>query len=452
MKKIRRICIIVGLLVFMTACSSGKEEVEGSVENVDGSVENTENADTPEFENLAKELSLSMVGGAFAPVTELFTEEVAAQLTEAALKQAWNTTVAALGKYIDVYEVKQEQKGEATLVNVILAYEKQGLTVLYTFTAEGKIQGLWLNYYPIPEEEKVTEDFYEEDLLVGEYQLAGKLTLPKDVENPPLVILIHGSGQSDMDETIGAAGNKVFRDLAWGLAKLGVGSIRYNKRYYQLPELADDQITIDSEVIEDVIAAIAIGGEYSDKVWLLGHSLGGMIAPKIALEEANITGFISLAGSPRHLADIVYDQNVDALNQSKDYSTEEKEQLLKDVALMVEQAKEATLDTKEAIFGISGRYWGSLNQIQMDEVMSQLQIPMLFLQGEADFQVKVESDFAAWKELLKDHEGVEFVQFPGLNHLFMPTQGKRDITDYNVEAEVAQEVIDEIAQFMLDAS
>lgn len=441
MKEIRKIFIVLSLLVVLAACSSDKKEVAENVESV-------ENAEIQEFESLAKELSLSMVGGVFAPLTELFTEEVAAQLTEAALKQAWNTTVAELGKYVDVYEVKTENKGEATLVTVILAYEKQGLTVLYTFTAEGKIQGLWLNYYPIPEEEKVTEDYVEEKILVGEYELEGKLTLPKDVENPPIVILIHGSGQSDMDETIGAAGNKVFRDLAWGLAKLGVGSIRYNKRYYQLPELADDQITIDSEVIEDVMAAIALGREYSDKVWLLGHSLGGMIAPQIAMKDGEIAGFISLAGSPRHLADIIYDQNVDALNQSEAYSAEEKEQLLKDVAGMVEQAKEATLDTKEVIFGISGRYWGSLNQIQMNEIMSQLQIPMLFLQGEADFQVKVESDFAAWKELLKDHEEVQFIQFPSLNHLFMPTQGKHDITDYNVEAEVSQEVIDEIVQFI----
>lgn len=56
------------------------------------------------------------------------------------------------------------------------------------------------------------------------YDLPGKLVIPKENEKYPLVIFVYGSGINNMDETIGP--NKPFRDLAYGLGSLGIASLR----------------------------------------------------------------------------------------------------------------------------------------------------------------------------------------------------------------------------------
>ena len=85
-----------------------------------------------------------------------------------------------------------------------------------TWNEDGQLAGLHTslrgNIKPVEGGEADPDAPYtEEDVYIGSYQLAGKLTLPKGVEQPPVVILIHGSGASDMDETI--YGNKPFADL-----------------------------------------------------------------------------------------------------------------------------------------------------------------------------------------------------------------------------------------------
>ena len=74
------------------------------------------------------------------------------------------------------------------------------------------------------------EKMQERDITVGadDFKLPGTLTLPVGKKKAPVVILVHGSGPQDRDETVGP--NKPFRDLAWGLAERGIATVRYDKR------------------------------------------------------------------------------------------------------------------------------------------------------------------------------------------------------------------------------
>ncbi len=259
------------------------------------------------------------------------------------------------------------------------------------------------------------------------HPLSGMLTLPDGVENPPVVLLVHGSGQSDMNETIGAAGNAPFEDLAHGLAAQGIASLRYNKRYYQYPELANEYITIGEEVLSDVNAALALlkGREEVDsgRIYVLGHSLGGMLAPYIVQQNPWTAGLISLAGSPRGLWEIVYDQNLSALGMAE-LGGQETQELMQMVG--GEALDEETLS--QALFGVSGRYWASLAAIDTASIAKEVDVPMLILQGSADFQVYPDKDYAAWQALLEGKENATFKLFEGLNHLFMPSSGVLDGT------------------------
>ena len=73
------------------------------------------------------------------------------------------------------------------------------------------------------------ELFTEEEVVVGEgkWALPGTLSMPANVaasDKVPAVVLVHGSGPNDRDESIGP--NKPFKDLAWGLASKGIGVLR----------------------------------------------------------------------------------------------------------------------------------------------------------------------------------------------------------------------------------
>lgn len=291
------------------------------------------------------------------------------------------------------------------------------------------------------------------------FPISGVLTLPENPEGKiPVVVLVQGSGQSDRDETIYA--NKPFRDIAWGLAQQGIATLRYDKRFYTYSEegqkMASD-ITVQQEITDDALAALALvqQDERFDASFLLGHSQGGMLMPAIALENGQLTGGISLAGSLRPLWEISYDQNLAAAEAARDTVTEEEynqiQNQMKQVEQQVEQLRQLdTLDLADddLLLGLPVKYWRSLQQMDAMEAVEQLDIPLLILQGDADFQVYPDKDYTLWQQTLQSRDNAEFHLYSGLNHLFMPTQGKQDVSEYAVQSQVDSQVITDIAAFV----
>src|SRR5262249_52803909 len=151
----------------------------------------------------------------------------------------------------------------------------------------------------------------------------------------PCVVLVHGSGAHDADETIGP--NKPFRDLAWGLAARGVASLRYEKRTYTHPKkLAEHKgpFTVKEEVVDDAVAAVRLALSHKEvnakKVFLLGHSLGGLMAPRVGEQEPRLRGLILLAGCTRPLEDLVLEQ-FDYLASLHDKLTEDDKKELEKI-------------------------------------------------------------------------------------------------------------------------
>lgn len=437
--------LIAGTILSASSCAGQEEkavttEPAASDQTTPTASEQAEPA-PEDLRETARALSEQMANGEFSDCAGRFSEEMKASLDETALKAAWTQVVTSAGDYVGVFDVsKTEQNGSVTVVTT-LEYTKTGVTVTLVFDEEGTVEGLWLNYRTLAADTE-SEAFTEVKIRIGEYALDGILTLPVNAENPPAAILIQGSGQSDFDETAG--GIKPLRDLAHGLAERGVATIRFSKRFYQHPELADPaNVTIQTEVLEDVSAAIEFARNRSDingeNLFLIGHSLGGMLAPVIAKKNEAVRGTVSLAGSPRRLEDILCSQYEFQLRQ-KGLSEEEIEE--KAVSVQREAERIKTLSDGEAgeYFGISGVYWKSLNEVKTADAALALEIPMLFLQGEADVQVYPNLDFAAWRELLAGKENCRFRLYEGLGHFFTDETGKVD-----------QEVIEEIAEFIRSA-
>ncbi|MGL5694934.1 MAG: alpha/beta hydrolase [Peptostreptococcaceae bacterium] len=409
--------------------------------------------DEQKLKDLSQEYVEEMLKGDFSSIVSNFSDNIKGKIDEPALKTSWDQVVKDIGKYQGINETTYSQDKNIATVNTILKYEKNGLKISISYNPENQVDGLWLNYAPV-KEELISNDKYEEvEIKIGDDKdkLDGILTLPKNTTKSPVVIMVQGSGQSDMDETINQ--NKPFKDIANGLAENGIASIRYNKRFYQYPQSAGKDMTIQDEVINDVNLAIELAAKNekldSEKIYVLGHSLGGMLAPEIANKNDKVAGIISLAGTPRKLEDVILDQNKEAVEAMTDKSDAEKKDLLKQVESEINKVKNLKdSDKGQEVLGINSEYWISLNNINTPEILKNLTIPMLYLQGEKDFQVYADVDYKMWQELCEGKENAEFKLYPDLNHLFMKSNGKRDITEYDTKGNVDNSVIEDISNWV----
>src|SRR5207248_2201523 len=99
-------------------------------------------------------------------------------------------------------------------------------------------------------------------------------------------------------------------------ASQGVAVLRYVKRNKEhtakLIERHGDKLTVKEEVTDDVLAAVKLGRERKEidprRVFVLGHSLGGYVAPRVGAADDRIAGLIILAGNSRPLEDLLDEQ------------------------------------------------------------------------------------------------------------------------------------------------
>jgi dienelactone hydrolase len=384
-------------------------------------------------------------------------EKLTQSISKAQLQQGWvmlqQQITGSAGNILSSQYVKQ---GQYDSVVTSIAGTLFDFRITISFDSEEKPAGILIS--PIPKEvsePQSTAAWEEAAVKVGEKGLPGLLTLPKGIKKPPVVLLVQGSGSSDMNESIGKVPVQPFKDIARGLAEQGVASLRYNKRTYQYP-WATAGITVEYEVLDDAEAAVDL--LYADDrvdgnaIYLLGHSLGGMLAPKIAQDNPHVKGIISMAGSLRSLQDIMLDQNKAMINAQPSYSAQQKKALLDQAAAGLEKTK--TLDDGGSgyIMGTPTSYWKSLDDIHGMDIIKKVHLPMLILQGNEDFQVPFDKDYKLWQVVLMGRDNVTFRLYDGLSHLFMPGQisptGTPDVSLYNTPQHVDPMVITDIATWV----
>jgi dienelactone hydrolase len=303
--------------------------------------------------------------------------------------------------------------------------------------------------------------FREEKFTVGsgEWSLPGTLTLPVGITGPlPAVVLVHGSGPNDRDETILA--NKPFRDLAWGLAGKGIAVLRYEKRTKehaaQIVAAGLSQFTVKEETINDALSAAAqlrqTDGIDPKRIFILGHSLGGTVAPRIGQADPNLAGLIILAGSTRPLEDLMVEQNRYMLTLGGKPSEEDQAKLNELIGEVAKVKKLTAADASSPVLLLHAppQYWLDLREHEPLAAAKTLRMPLLILQGERDYQV-TKADFAGWKSALGSQPGVTFKLYPDLNHLFIAGEGKSTPDEYERPGHMAESVIGDIAEWILNA-
>lgn len=370
-----------------------------------------------------------------------FDAKMQQAISSSQLKDMWTQVEQQLGPLEKEKEWKQDAINGTVVYYTDLQFQRAPLRLLVTFNADNKVSGLRLLSVP-PEEKPLVAPFdsvhLEEspiEVVSGKYKLPGTLTRPKGKTHLPIIILVHGSGPQDRDGSIGP--NKIYRDIAWGLAAQGIAVLRYDKRTYvygkaSVPE--GKEITPDEEVVEDAVSACQLAASLpfidKRKVFIAGHSLGGLLAPLIATRCPSVTGLILLAAPSRPQDDILKEQirYLGSLNGNTD------EKLL---AQQYQQIKAAAPQI----------YWDYLDKYAPVMTACSLSVPMLFLQGERDYQVTMQ-DFAMWKLGMFGKTNATFQSYPTLNHCFMEGTGKSTPMEYNHPARVYGKVMEDIAKWV----
>jgi len=240
-------------------------------------------------------------------------------------------------------------------------------------------------------------------------RLAGTLTVPQNAGGRvPAVILVHGSGAQDRDETVGP--NPVFLQLSNALSNAGYAVLRYDKRGVDKSEGNAASMTRD-QLIADVTAAYAFARSLpvidSSRVFLLGHSEGGELVPSVAATHRGVAGIILMAPPALPLGQVIMQQVMDSVPPSQRAAARREET----TALQKIRSGQAKG---------RGMAWVRTS-LDIDPVIAikQVHAPILILQGGGDIQVLPHDLPRLVAAARSANHDVTARVFPGDNHLFM---------------------------------
>jgi dienelactone hydrolase len=389
-----------------------------------------------------------LLAGNYPELSKMFTAEMKKAISDDALGKI-GTQIKSWGAVEKIGDPTPRKVGPNTIEDFPVKAATQNVILRFNIDRDGLVAGMFFLPGEVawnrPAYSK-PDSFRERDVTVGEgqWKLPATLTVPAGQGPFPAIVLVHGSGPNDRDETVG--GSKVFKDLAEGLASRGVVVLRYEKRtrQYSAAMAGLASFTVEDEAVEDAVKGAALLRAQPEvnpkRVFVLGHSLGGYLAPRIAEEDGKLAGLVILAGAARPMEDAVVDQ-AEYLGVSADNL-----KTVKAVAAKIKTLEPGDEDSPP-VMGAPVAYWLDLKGYDPAALAKKLALPMLILQGDRDFQVTMK-DFALWKAAVGANKAVTMRAYPALNHLFVAGEGKSTEAEYRKPGHVAPEIIDDIAKFL----
>jgi dienelactone hydrolase len=461
---------VVLVMVFVI---SGCQVIGGSGSGGSDSEPGISQIDWDNHEERAEQFVMALVNGDYSVAAAGFDRTMRLALGTRGLKKAWeDTVIAEAGAFAAIAGTEIIPHDEYEIYEVSSRHENLGVTSRVVFSSGGLVSGLFFNFFDADNaaapggtdtgtssgaysaedydmSPRRMDGYTDYPVIIGEgtdYPLKGMLSVPDGITGAaysslprhqvrelltlpavpagakPAVVLVHGSGPHDMDETV--FGITVFKDIAGYLANNGVAVLRYDKRTYAYGEKLmaqyGDELTVREETIDDAVLArdflVADGRIDAERIYVAGHSLGGMLAPRI-VSEGGFAGGIIMAGSPRSLLDIIYDQNMYFIGMM-DIDEDER----RDLYDMVEEAR-------EDFFTLPEKYISEMDAYPSADFLTGTEKPFLIMQGAKDFQVYADVDFAMYQEIAAGRGNIEFRLYDDLGHLFTVSTMENPTTD-----------------------
>ncbi|MDH5021612.1 alpha/beta hydrolase [Halobacterium rubrum] len=403
----------------------------------------TAGASPGEQRETAVRLARLLGEGDFEAAHGVLAPGVRDQISPSSLASAWDSEAGDVGAFrgtagverstdrgYDVLVVRAQF--EAGVVNVRVVFDGAAVAGLQFASASGEYS---------PPSYADESAFSERELVLDSPAcgLGATLTTPGGGGETG-VVLVHGSGPNDRDESIGP--NRPLKDLAWGLASEGVAVLRYDKRTYAC-DVETDELGFGPLVVDDALTALDRLRAETDieESAVVGHSLGAYAAPRIAREDGDAAAFL-LAAPSRPLYELVPDQVRYLANRDGEVTDGEREQL---------EAAEATADRladgdyETGGFAWGPAFWRDVADYDPVAVAEGLDQTVYALQGGRDYQVSPTEDFPAWRDALGD---ARTRLYDDLNHLFVAGAGDPGPAEYVQPGNVAEAVVNDLAGWL----
>jgi dienelactone hydrolase len=401
---------------------------------------------------IAQQLLEDLDAGRFEAVSARFSDTMRQAVPTAALQQVWTALPQQAGARTGRGDASVHAEGGVTRVDIPLQHAKAALVLKVALDAQGQVVGLLVQ--PAPPPAAAAPDpqagFAERELRVGDgaRALPATLAMPKGAGPFPAVVLVHGSGPQDRDETIGA--NRPFLDLARGLAARGVAVLRYEKRSHARPQDFAGGVTLDAETTDDAVAAVAAlrreAGIDPERIAVFGHSQGGMLGPRIA-RRSGASGAILLAAPARPLLDLLLEQNRRVAAMDGETSPAERDFIarLEGVVARIRAAQE--VPAADSPLGLPASYWREIDAVDAVAEARDTAFPLLLLQGGRDIQV-VDADWQRWQAAFAGQPRATLRHYPALNHLAIAGEGPGTLEEYGRPGQVDTGLIEDVARWI----
>ncbi len=416
--------------------------------------------DQVNYMQLAVSASDKLSSEQFGDLYAMFDDDLQKNLTENELKWAWAQLLFKMGSF-QYYssDFTVANVNNTMLASIPFTFQSSTIDIHLSFNKQGEISGLYFD--STAANHKISPRLpNDQEIVIGTepWRLSASLTLPEGEGPFPAVILLQDAGPSDRNEQIGP--NLPFYDLANQLSQKGIAVLRYDKRTYTYANemLALEDMTIVDELLFDAIAAYqqlsAISKIDSQQIYVLGHGFSGMLLPMLHDYLPNAAGYIMLTAPARPAYETLYDQVAYILSLDTTATAENKADILEEVQQTAQNIQnltpESTLSSDE-LLGAPVSYWLSLAEYQPLQAVQSIQKPLLLLYGGRDYQVTAD-DLSLWQQALAHSPNAAFKVYSNLNHLLMTGVGKSNPAEYQTKGTVSEEVSQDIAAFIQQAS
>ena len=273
-------------------------------------------------------------------------------------------------------------------------------------------------------------------------EVQGTLLSPKGENQPPLAILIAGSGPTDRDGNQALFKNNSLKYLAEGLAQKGIATFRYDKRVIAQINKAtvqEEKMTFEDEVNDALLVVNHFKDKYR-KIILIGHYEGSLIGLLVA-QKVVVSKFVSISGAGNSSATLIEEQIGKNAPQLKEESQKIISQLRKG------ELVENISPYLAPVFRKSVQpYLISWFKYEPAKEITKLQIPILIVQGTNDLQVEDKE-----VQLLKEAQPkAQLLLIEGMNHVLkkVKTLEENQQSYLNPDLPIPEELVEGIASFI----
>lgn len=354
-------------------------------------------------------------------------------------------------------------KSNAVHINSAIGYSLangQPIEIIVRFDYNLKVDDIYLKAldgapaYVTPSYDNKS-GYTERQVVFGEkgWEIPGTLTIPNGKGPFPVVVLVHGSGPNDQDESLGSL--KAFKDLAVGLASQNIAVLRYEKRTYEhnLKIAFQPNLTVMEETVNDALYAADFVSKLPEidakQVFVLGHSQGALLLPRIMANDKHdvIKGGIIASANSNFLGDVMLDQY--AYLMKLGLATQQQYDSIKAQIDMI-KSDEFTAQKQPQGYAMGDvAWWADLKSYNPVATAKTITKPLLVMQGKRDYQVTADKEYKGWQDGLAGMTNVSFKLYDRLNHMY--TEGEGELStpmEYYSPANIPEYVIKDIAQWI----